>query len=86
MHNSPFDTSNIRKQSQAFGEFQKRMGVTAVLAFLIHGCSPSRVQWNNTINILLARDPNENLGLYWYLLCEMFLERTQFFRYALVLL
>jgi len=38
------------------------------------------------MNILLAKDPNENLGLYWYLLTEMFLERTLFFRYALVLM
>ena len=38
----------------------------------------------NTANILLAKDPNENLGLYWYLLAEMFQERILFFRYALV--
>ena len=67
-------------------EFGKRMGVIAGLCFVVHACSPSKVQWSNTTNVLLAKDPNENIGLYWYLLNEMFLDRILFFRYALVLM
>ena len=37
-------------------------------------------------NITLAMEPRENLGLYWYLLSEMFWERISFFRYSLVLM
>ena len=86
VHNSPFDTSNIRPQSAAKSEFIMRLGITSLLCYLVHICSPSQIQWTNTKNILLAKDPNENLGLYWYLLSEMFKDRILFFRYALVLM
>ena len=41
MHNSPFDTTNIRPQSEAKSEFIKRMGLTSILCFIVHLCTPS---------------------------------------------
>lgn len=50
------------------------------MLFLIHVCGTSEVQNQNTWNILLAKDPGENIGLYWYLFGTMFQERLSFFR------
>ena len=44
------------------------------------------MQRQNTWNILLARDPSENIGLYWYLFGTMFQDRLSFFRPMMICL
>ena len=64
--------SKLRSQKEAFQETLKRFGITSVLLFLIHVCTFSKTQRMNTINLLFANDPGENIGLYWYLFETMF--------------
>ena len=83
---NPTNMKNLRLSSGALSRLGKRAAITLVSVIIVHGMTISTVQWNNTRNILLARDPNENLGLYWYLLSVMFEERITFFRYVLVIM
>ena len=53
---------------------------------LIHLGTPSEIQKLNTANLLMAKQPSDNLGLYWYLMSEMFLDRLPFFRYVLLIM
>ena len=64
-------------------ELVKRLALTGVFCALIHLGTPSQIQKQNTSNLILAKQPGDNLGLFWYLMAEMFEERIPFFRYAL---
>jgi hypothetical protein len=83
--NSLVDSSNLRKKEEAFADIKTRLGIV-VGGYLLVTKLSSEGQLRNISNTLLAKDPSENLGLYWYLLSEMFIDRITFFRYMLILM
>ena len=46
----------------------------------------STTQRKNLTNILLVNNPAENLGNFWYLMHEMFLDRLVFFKYIYLIM
>ena len=73
-------------QSEASTQLIKRITITYGIMLFLLVCQPSTFQKKNTYNILLAKDPSENIGLYWYLFCEMFADRIPFFRYVILIM
>jgi len=78
-------TINLRKQENVWKEMGFRVGALVTLTVAVFFLS-SEFQITNQKNILLAMDPSENLGLYWYVLTVMFNERIPFFRCMLFLM
>ena len=46
----------------------------------------SNAWFTNSVNVLLSKDPSENLGPFWYHQVEMFYQRVDFFKGAFLVM
>ena len=74
-----------RKGSNTLKETLIRVVVTYMPILLMFFCV-SRTELKNIKNILLVNNPVENLGNFWYLMHEMFLDRLDFFKYIYLIM
>lgn len=65
---------------KVFPTVLKRIGLTYAGAIALHLLLSDGQELDNILNTLLVRDPSENLGNFWYLMHEMFMDRLPFFR------
>ena len=74
-----------RKGSNTLKETLARLVATFLPILLMFFCV-SKTELKNIKNILLVNNPVENLGNFWYLMHEMFLDRLDFFKYIYLIM
>ena len=75
----------VREKFNPFKETMIRLTISYVPIILTILCM-SNSQFKNLKNILLVNNPAENLGNFWYLMHEMFLDRLVFFKYIYLIM
>ena len=73
------------RKNNALNETLTRLAITYTPIILMFFCV-SKTELQNIENILLVNNPTENLGNFWYLMHEMFLDRLDFFKYIYLIM
>ena len=73
------------RKKNALNETLTRLFITYTPMILLFFCL-SKTELQNIKNILLVNNPAENLGNFWYLMHEMFLDRLDFFKYIYLIM